>query len=123
MTTSRKGVDFLKMINPFGRLHDIKISYERILIQKDLHAQYLQRTLISVSLVALLVIASFAVLTFYLLRVRDQERRHLEGLYEDIIQEKNKIIEELKSPTSSPDRGSQHQQHFVYAMPTLPHSN
>lgn len=124
MTASRKVGHFFQMMNPFGRVNDIKISYERILLQKDLHVQYVQRTLISVLAVALLVFASFVALTFYLLRARDQERRRLEGLYEGIIQEKNKIIEELKeSPASSNGGGSQQPQHFVYAMPTLPHSN
>lgn len=96
---------------------------EQLLVEKDTQAHYFQRTLISVSLIAAIVIVLFAVLTSYLMRTRDEQRRRLENrLFEGIIQEKNKRIEELEKPAEKPaGNGSGHQQpHFVYAMPNLP---
>lgn len=114
-----------------GVVDDTTLSYERLLLQemglhaqllqeKDLHVQYLRRALISVSIVAVVVILLFAVLTYYLLVVRDEQRRRMENLYQGIITEKNKRIQDLEeSPKKDSTGHSLQQQHFVYAMPTL----
>lgn len=95
---------------------------ERLLVQKDTHAQYFQRTLIAVSFIALVVIILFTVLTSHIMKTRDEQRRRLEVLFEGIISEKNKRIEELEKPAEKPTGNNSHQQqqqqpHFVYAMP------
>ena len=119
MTTAEHAAYLERLLTQKGE----HVEYlERLLVEKDTHAHYFQRTLISVSLIAAVVIVLFAVLTSYLMRTRDEQRRRLENLFEGIIQEKNKRIEELEKPAEKPaGNGSGHQQpHFVYAMPNLP---
>lgn len=121
MTTARHA-EYLERL--LKQKNDHTEYLERLLIEKETHSRYFQRTLIAISLIAVVVVVLFAVLTSYLMRTRDEQRCRLENVFEGIIEEKNKRIEELTKPTENTraaGNGSGLQQpHFVYAMPNMP---
>lgn len=107
-------------------LDEVKFTHERLLEEKVHHMQDLQRDkqylyicLSVIAVVSTLIILCLSVLTFYLLGLRDEQKRRLEAQrYEAIILEHQNRIKELEAIKATKQE-SQHQQ-LVYALPGLP---
>jgi len=122
------GQKFGRLCKGIVNLDEIKFSHERLVQQQDLHVQdlqlsvqYLHGCIVVIAAITAVIILSLAILVFYLSGVRDEQRRRMETMrYEGAIQDlKNRIKEMETEKATSQDA---HQQHFVYAMPGLPHA-
>ena len=107
-------------------LDEVKLSHERLLEQKYHHVQDLQRdkqylysSLSVMAVISTFVILCLSILTFYLLGIRDEQKRRLEAQrYEAIIQEHKNRIKELETFKATKEEAQKQQ--FVYALPGLP---
>lgn len=110
-------------------------SLERELTHRDLHLKDLQLFLrhlwaciVIISIISIATIVSLMVMTFFLLKVKEEQKRRLEvqnSKYEGVLQEKNERIQHLEREEKSKANGNQHllspqQIPFIYSTHQFP---